>query len=80
MLANNTQAVLSCTLAKHNQRVKEFEANEGISRKENEEAALRLNNIVKTNKDDWNINTNKLQKLKKKINEDAPDSAIAPPA
>jgi hypothetical protein len=34
---------------------------------------------VKANKDDWNINTNKLQKLKKKINEDVPDSAIVPP-
>lgn len=27
MLANNAQTVLTCTLAKHNQRVKEFEAN-----------------------------------------------------
>jgi hypothetical protein len=36
MLANNAQAVLTCTLARHNQRVREFEANEGISRKENE--------------------------------------------
>jgi hypothetical protein len=34
---------------------------------------------VKTNKDDWNIQSNKLQKIKKKINEDAPDSAITAP-
>lgn len=69
-LDNNAQSILVSTLSKHNQRVKEFEANEGISRKENEEAAIRLNNIVKTNKDDWNIASNKLQKLKKKMNED----------
>ncbi len=68
MLHNNTQSILNSTLSKHNQRVKEFEANQGISRKQNEEAALRLNNIVKANKDDWTIASNKLLKLKKKIN------------
>lgn len=80
MLANNAQSLLVATLARHNQRVREFEANEGISRKENEEAAVRLNNIVRTNKDDWNIAANKLQKLRKKINEDtAEQPAVAPP-
>lgn len=67
-LENNAQSVLVATLSRHDQRVREFEANEGISRKENEEAAIRLSNIVKTNREDWNIAANKLQKLRKKMN------------
>ena len=69
----NTQSILNSTEDKLNQRVKEFEANEGFSRKEHEESQLRLQNIIKVNKDDWLITGNKLQKLKKKVLESSND-------
>ena len=34
-----------------------------------EEAQVKLQNIVRSNKEDWNISSNKLQKIKKKIAE-----------
>lgn len=72
-LKANTQSILNSTEDKLNQRVKEFEANEGFSRKEHEESQLRLQNIIKVNKDDWLITGNKLQKLKKKVLESSND-------
>jgi hypothetical protein len=40
-----------------------------------------LNNIIKINKDDWNIASNKLNKIKKKIAETGkePSEIISPP-
>ena len=66
-LRGNVPSILAQTEAKLKQRVKQFEANEGFSRRQFEESQIRLQNIVKINKEDWLIGENKLQRIKKKI-------------